>query len=192
MLPAERAGRPENVVKQERDMVASFVNLSNRDLDKRIKSEPKARSLFEELGSDQVILTYAFNFRDRRTGNWNESSDNLNKLNQRIYEICSISDPKTGPKDLRLIITGSQFDVDTYGREFVDHYARRLGVTNANSITFLISTTMNPWTTDVGPPIYDFLDVVEVALRDAVYQAIGELGFASPANHTESEARRRG
>jgi glutamate/tyrosine decarboxylase-like PLP-dependent enzyme len=182
MLPAEIADRGPQAVEGELEIIKSFVPLSNRELEQRLDADSEARELFEELGSDQVILAYAFNFFDLHTGTWNQNSDKLNMLNLRVYEICSISNPECDPKNLRLIITGSQFDVESYGSEFIEHYARRLGVTDAKRITFLISTTMNPWTTDVGPPINDFLGVVEDALRDAVYQAIRELGFAPSAS----------
>jgi hypothetical protein len=187
MLPAERDGRGDAAIENERKLVKRFVALNNQQLEALIDPGSKdpdareARTLFGELGSDQVILAYAFNFLDLRTRTLNKDPDKLNNLNKRIYEICSISDPQRDPNSLDLIITSSQFDIENYGRDFIEQYARRLGVTNATSITFLISTTMNPWTTDVGPPIGDFLRVVEDALRNAFYKAIQELGYASSA-----------
>jgi glutamate/tyrosine decarboxylase-like PLP-dependent enzyme len=180
MLPAERDGLGPDAVKQQRDMVADFVPRKNADLKALLNTRPKARELFEELGSDQVILAFAFNFLDPATGDWNQDGDKLNALNNKIFEICSITSKDENPQDINLILTSSQFDAEAYGSVFVEHYARRLGLSDAKSISFLISTTMNPWTTDTT--IGDFLEVVESALRDAVYQGIKELGFASPSD----------
>ena len=177
MLPAEREGLGPDAVKRQYEMVKHFVSLSNKDLDAYLhgdrEANRKAMTLFKELGSDQVIVAYAFNFRDPSTADWNQDPDMLNKLNNEIFEICSITSDKKHPNDIDLILTSSQFDAEVYGSDFVEHYARRLGVSNAKRIGFLISTTMNPWTTDT--PAGDFLEVVEDALRKAVYTAIDKL-----------------
>src|SRR5262245_3941764 len=179
MLPAERDGLGPEAIARQRAMVASFVDLDNEQLLARLNADPAAMALFEEIGSDQVILAYAFNFRDPVTGEWNTDPDKLNDLNNRIYEICSTTDPGKDPNMVDLVLTGSKFDVESYGRDFVDHFGRRLGVNNPNgkSIAFLISTTMNPWTTDTRAG--DFLAVVERALRDAVYKAINVAPYGS-------------
>jgi len=179
MLPAEHKGLGEDAVRRERDMVASFVSLSNDELRAKLSEDAAAKQLFDDLGSDQVILAYAFNFRDQMTGRWNADPARCNKLNQTIYEICSIVDASKDPKQVDLILTGSAFDAEAYGRDFVAHFGRRLGLDNANftSIAFLISTTMNPWPT--ATPAGDFLAVVEEALRQAVWQAGRKLGFVA-------------
>jgi glutamate/tyrosine decarboxylase-like PLP-dependent enzyme len=171
MLPAEHQGLGAEAVRHQRDMVASFVGLNNDELQAKLKSNPEADSLFREIGSDQVILTYAFNFRDPATGEWNTDPEACNKFNNAIYSICSISDENKKPSDVDLVLTGSVFDVDGYGADFVEHFSRRLGLNNpaGQSIAFLISTTMNPWTTDTTGG--DFLAIVEAALRSAVEKA---------------------
>ena len=185
-LPAEIAGSGPQEVEDELNIIRSFVPLTNSELEEYLNdpahlNDPaylKAKELLNELGSDQTILAYAFNFFDVKTGTWNENSDKLNSLNSEIYEICSISNPEQDPMKLRLSSPALSSGVDSYGREFIDNYANRLGVIDADSITFLISTTMNPRATDVGPPINDFLAEVEGALRDAVYQAMINSVFA--------------
>jgi len=181
MLPAERDGLGAEAIKQQREMVASFVTLDNAQLEARLE-EPKAKALFKELGSDQVILTYAFNFYDPGTQDWNQDPAKLNLLNRKIFEICSITDTSEDPNKVDLILTNSQFDADVYGRDFVEHYARRLDLrgSDVNSIEFLISTTMNPWTTDT--PQGDFLEVVETTLRDAVHEAIDKIVLSEHAS----------
>ena len=176
MLPAERDGLGAEAIKAEHDMVASFVKPDNEHLKDEFERNPKARALFRELGSDQVILAYAFNFYDPATQDWNQDADKLKKLNDKIFEICSITDITEDPNKVDLILTSSQFNADGYGRDFVEHYARRLGLrdpSDVNSIGFLISTTMNPWTTDT--PKGDFLEVVEITLREAVNKAIDDI-----------------
>ncbi len=177
MLPAEVQGLGQNAVQRQRDMAASFVGLSNQQLLDRLGRDKEAEQLFKEIGSDQVILAYSVNFRDRQTGTWNTDPDKLNKLNNKIFDICSIVDLSEDPNSIDLILTNSSFDVSSYGEDFIAHYSRRLGLNNpANkSITFLISTTMNPWTTDT--PVGDFLGVVEKALRKAAYEAADKIGL---------------
>jgi len=187
MLPAERAGLGPDAIERERAMVARFVPLNNGELLAHLTSHPEEEKLFNELGSDQVILAYAFNFLEPTTGDWNQDPDKLNALNNKIFEICSITAESEDPNSIKLILTSSQFDAEVYGSDFVEHYARRLGLKkpDAKTISFLISTTMNPWTTDTPPTPDrpaggDFLEVVEEALREAVYQAINELGVGPP------------
>lgn len=174
MLPAERDNLGPDAVKQQYDMVKGFIGLSNEALNTLLDENKKGEmELFKELGSDQVIVAYVINFRDPATGDWNQDPGKLNELNKKVFEICSITDTDEDPNKIDLIVTSSQFDAGVYGSDFVEHYASRLGVRNARNITFLISTTMNPWTTDTEKG--DFLEVVEGALRDAVHTAIDEI-----------------
>jgi hypothetical protein len=138
--------------------------------------DPVAQKLFSELGSDQVILAYSFNFKNKDE-QWNRDPDKLAKLNQEIFKICSIMDPKEDVNAKPLILTSSDFDVASYGVAFMQHYSKRLGIDNPGNTTipFLISTTMDPWTTDTESG--DFLKVVEDALRRVVYQALAALNF---------------
>ncbi len=135
-----------------------------------------ARGLFRGLGSDQVILAYSFNFKNK-ADQWNTDPGELAKLNNEIFKICSIMDPKQDVNSTPLILTSSDFDVASYGARFIQHYSRRLGIDNPGNATipFLISTTMDPWTTDTAGG--DFLQVVEDALRSVAYQAMDALNF---------------
>jgi hypothetical protein len=74
-----------------------------------------------------------------------------------------------------LILTSSEFDVGSYGAPFLQHYSKRLGIDNPDNVTipFLISTTMDPWTTDTEGG--DFLKVIEDSLRNAANQALAEV-----------------
>jgi hypothetical protein len=146
------------------------------DLLEFLAGTPKARNLFRELGSDQVILAYSFNFKNK-AGQWNRDPDKLAKLNNEIFKICSIMDPTQDVNSKLLILTSSDFDVASYGAPIIQHYSKRIGIDNPGNATipFLISTTMDPWTTDTAGS--DFLQVVEDALRSVAYQALDALNF---------------
>ena len=167
MLPAEFDGAGPDEIKSQRDMVSGFVNLTNDQLLARLKIDADADKLFREIGSDQVILTFALNFRDPKTGAWNTDIKKCNDFNNEIYEACSVVSQNESLADLDLILTGSEFGAKSYGADFVRHFSNRIGLHNPDAVpvAFLISTTMNPWTTDTENG--DFLAIVEDALRSA-------------------------
>jgi len=174
-LPSERHGAGKAAIDAEKDYIRKhFVNCSNKDLTKLLHRDSKAKELFMELGSDQVVLAYSFNFFDA-SGELNQDLDKMNALNSRIFDLCSVTKKRMSPAELDeigLILTSSSFDPAVYGSAFVDHYALRLGLPPGSDtpIKFLISTTMNPWTTYT--PSGDFLQVIEDSLRDAVHRAL--------------------
>ena len=171
-LPAERKGESAAKVKAQREFIKdNFVHCTNRALLALLDRDPYAKQLFRDIGSDQVILGYTFNFYDE-SGRLNADAQKLKDLNDRIFEICSITVPPANLNSKKLILNSSTFDEQSYGKPFLNDYCRRLGIVNPGNvpIPFLISTTMDPWTTDT--PDGDFLQVVEDALRDAVDQAI--------------------
>lgn len=176
-LPAEREGAGSAEVEAQRKYIReAFVPPTNEDLRQLLRHDGKANALFAELGSDQIVLAYSFNFRDR--DGWNRDIARCNRLNAKIFELCSVTDPKVGLAGLDLILTSSDFDPALYGAEFVDRYARRLGLDPVPGvpIDFLISTTMNPWPTDVGG--VDFLTVIVEALQRAAARALDEIGLS--------------
>jgi hypothetical protein len=179
-LPVELAGgSPQAVENQKAYIRENFVNPTNDQLKQLLTRDPAANSLFSEMGSDQVILSYAFNFVDK-AGTINKEPDKANRLNEAVYNICSMSVPPTtidALNRLKLIITSSSFDPEIYGQPFVDLFARRMGLepSAGKAISFLISTTMDPWTTET--PDGDFLAVIEGALLEAVHQALDTLGY---------------
>jgi len=184
-LPAERDQLGEAEVARQKEYIReNFVDCDNDSLLRFLRHNDSARRLFMQLGSDQVILTYSFNFYDKR-GRLNTDSRKANALNGKVFDICSITSPNDNVYRKNLILTSSSFDPNDYGQPFVDHYCGRLGVTPQARlpIRFLISTTMDPWTSDApdpwvrGGPKGGFLAVVEEALRGAVLQALRELHY---------------
>jgi len=179
MLPAERENRSAQEIQAQRDYIRKhFVNTNNAKLEDLLKKDAQARRLFMEIGSDQVILAFSCNFVDR-SGKLNTSVDQMNALNNRIFELCSVTTPRPDLNKLELILTSSSFDPHAYGQPFVDHYTNRLGASPEAGVpvSFLISTTMDPWTTDTSKG--DFLETVETALRNAVHRAIDEIPHAA-------------
>lgn len=173
MLPSEREKEPKpEKIQDEREFIADhFVNSTNTELLELLKNCAKAKNLFSEIGSDQVILAFSLNFKNK-TGDWNKDPTKLTNFNNEIFRICSIMCPTEEVNSKSLILTSSEFDVGSYGAPFVQHYSRRLGIDNPDNTTipFLISTTMDPWTTDTEGG--DFLKVIEDSLRSAANRAL--------------------
>jgi hypothetical protein len=179
MLPTERNGESQDAVEtQKRYIRQNFVLRNNAELEEFLHRDDEAARLFAQLGSDGVILAFSFNFFNSKTGLPNDDLDNLNQLNQKIFEKCSLMKPPTSMEELNrlpLILTSSSFSATSYGQEFVDHFCRRLCVKSrlGAEVNFLISTTMDPWTTDTSQG--DFLGTVEQTLRDVAHQSLDEL-----------------
>jgi len=173
--PAERAhGRAEELA-AEQALIRRFVTLDNAALSRLLEEDAAARELFSQLGSDQVILAFALNFRT--PDGLNTDLARANAFNERVFSLCSMIEPRTDLDGIDLILTSSRFDPAVYGRGFVDAFATRMGVRQMPElgVDFLISTTMDPWTTETDGG--DFLAVLEQALRRAAHRALDELGF---------------
>lgn len=117
-------------------------------------------------------------------GAWNTDLLRANLFNDRVFSLCSVVEPREdmgrapiGGGSLDLILTSNRSDRVTYGAGFVDALCRRMTVVPRpeTGVDFLISTTMDPWTTDAAGT--DFLQVIEAALRDAAHRALADLGF---------------
>jgi len=173
--PAERAHGQAEEIAGEQALIRRFVELDNRALRRLLEEDAAARELFSHLGSDQVILAFSLNFRTPAGLNTDLARANL--FNERVFSLCSVIEPKADFDGLDLILTSSRFDPAVYGHSFVDAFSARMGVRPAGAlgVDFLISTTMDPWTTETNGG--DFLAVLEQALRRAAHRALDELGF---------------
>jgi glutamate/tyrosine decarboxylase-like PLP-dependent enzyme len=166
-IPAEREGKSqEEINKQLEEIKKNIVEKENKDI------TPKDMELLKKLGSDQIIITYAFNFKDKN-GVLNTDPKKANDFNHKIFEELSLSPDKPKHKPL-LIITTSQFEPEVYGKEFVRTFMKRLGVDDSNLITmnFLSSTTMCPWLTDTEKG--NFIPELIKALRAAVKKVVND------------------
>ncbi len=175
--PAERARRPDDELAAERAAIRRFVDVDNAGLEALLEADPASRALFTSLGSDQVILAFALNFK-QPDGRMNPDLARSNAFNDRVFQFCSLIDPREDMSGLELVLTSSRFEPAVYGHNFVDAFCRRLGVLPQAElgVDFLISTTMDPWTTETAGG--DFLATIVQALTRAAHRALDELGFA--------------
>ncbi|MEC4815260.1 MAG: pyridoxal-dependent decarboxylase [Scytonema sp. PMC 1069.18] len=160
-LPAEISG--SNVEQQIQFIRDRIDGVSNDEL----LADEEAMQLLSEIGPDQNIITYAFNFKNP-DGSLNTDLALANRLNRAIYEKLSI-DPGEDIYSYKLIVSTTDFDAAHYGEVFIESYKHRLlGVSDApgSSITVLRSTVLDPWLAETSKG--SFLDVIEHEFRQAV------------------------
>jgi glutamate/tyrosine decarboxylase-like PLP-dependent enzyme len=166
-LPAEVSG--EDVEKQLQLIRDRIYGKSNAE----IIADAEAMALLAELGPDENILAYAFNFRTP-SGLINTDLAQTNRLNKAIYDRLSIN-PGEDIYGYDLIVSTTDLDTAHYGEVFIDNYKRRLGVGGSpgSSITVLRSVVMDPWLTETTKG--SFLDVLESEFRKVVADALEEV-----------------
>lgn len=183
-LPAEREKPGNKRAKQDQlKRIRSLDRKTDAELESHLILNGQDRELFGKLGSEQVILAYSFNFVTKSGPN--KSLERMNELNAKVAELCMVTDTRERP-DMRLILTDSKLTPDPYGEHLLADYCERAGLRYPKSsglpVRFLISTTMDPWTTQQLARPNDspgsFLDEIESALTDAVHRAIKELSLA--------------
>ncbi|WP_189747238.1 pyridoxal phosphate-dependent decarboxylase family protein [Streptomyces nojiriensis] len=175
-LPVERTSPDdEEALKgQLRFIKERIVDRSNNDL----KADTEAMGLLAELGSDQLIIAYAFNSRSDDMPNPNLTTTNL--INRRIARKLAILPeiavaegmPKTEQRPT-MIVSGSQLDPSLYGQDYMRFLMKRLGVRGdptKDSIDYLLSCTMDPWMTSTVDG--NFIDNLRELLAEAVREAI--------------------
>ena len=172
--PAERRRAGARAIAAERAMLRRFAELPNAELEALLHADKAARALFGQIGSDQVILAFALNPK-LPDGSPGPDLARANALNERVFARCSVVEPRADLNALELILTSSRFDPAIYGQGFVDRFCRRMGVAAPprEGVDFLISTTMDPWTTEAGGT--DFLQVIEDALRRCAHHVLDEI-----------------
>jgi glutamate/tyrosine decarboxylase-like PLP-dependent enzyme len=163
-LPAERNG--EDATAQLQFIRERIDRRSNEE----ILADPEALSLLQELGPDQNILAYAFNFR-HLDGQLNTDLARTNRLNRKLYDVLSIK-PGEDIYGCRLMLSTTDLGSLDYGNEFIQAYKQRLGVGDSpgDTVTVLRSTVMDPWLTETAKG--SFLDVIEEELRSALAKAL--------------------
>jgi len=173
-LPAVRRGESGPAVQKELARIAAeIVPRTNEE----ILEDTKTMALFRELGSDQNIVSYAFNLVVG--GKRNTDVAKLNALNTAIFEQLSLGRDISKTPETKMFVTSSAADPAVYGAPIVDDFRRRLGVTGSadTPITFLISTTMDPWLTDTEQG--NFIPTLMAVMRDAVLAAVDQVTGAT-------------
>lgn len=171
-IPAEVAGRTEEQIKAQLDYIRTQIVPKTND---ELLSDPQALELLRELGSDQIILTYSFNFK-RSDGSLNTDLGKANALNNAFFTELSLQRYAGGQTpDTPMFVTSSAFEAEAYGQDFVDTFAKRLGVETqpGASINFLISTTMDPWLTDTAEG--NFIPQLIAVIRDTLNKLIKDM-----------------
>ena len=170
-IPAERKGGPPQEIEAQLNYIRDHIaNVENEQL----VQDTQAMALLKELGSDQIIITYGFNFKDAK-GVLNADPLKANDFNQRIFQRLSLSPDSGEVANVPLIITTSEFGPQEYGQTFVNTYMRRLGLKQTSGLTmkFLSSTTMCPWLTDTAQG--NFIPTLTRAFRQTVLAVIQEM-----------------
>lgn len=159
-LPAEREGGDSAAQTQR------VFELIDQKRNQEIHDDDEAMALLREIGPDQNILSYAFNYLLVDGVTVNPDLDKANELNLALYNKLSI---KYGDhiNGYRLLVSSTDIDAQTYGREFVDNLKRRMKITSrGNKITVIRSVVMDPWITEVGEN--SFVDTLETEWRRAL------------------------
>ncbi len=166
-LPAEVDGA---------DLAAQIQFIRDRIVGKtneEIINDRDAMKLLAEIGPDQNILAYAFNFKNA-SGQINTDLAQTNRLNKALYDRLSIN-PGDDIYGYDLIVSTTDLNAAQYGATFINDYKHRLGVGKSagDSITVLRSVVMDPWVTETTKG--SFLDILEHEFRKAVTAALAEI-----------------
>ncbi|MFS8083236.1 MAG: pyridoxal phosphate-dependent decarboxylase family protein, partial [Ginsengibacter sp.] len=143
-IPAIQQGKSAPDVRKQYEFIRDrIVNKSNAEL----LADSEAFELFKELGGDQTIITYVYNYY-KNPGQPNTDMAMVNDLNDKVYRAFSFSEPPGEAEHVpEIVVTSSSFTRGNYGNALMDDLRLRLGVNNGydDSINFIISTIMNPW-----------------------------------------------
>lgn len=196
-LPIEKQGGSEaDVIQQKRYIKSHLVPYSSRELIENIfglaeasptEEQKKALEIFQALGSDLSIVAYAFNYK---TGDGlNASLAQMNQFNTKIYRALSLQPTESGdlPQN-ELFITSSEFDPRHYGQSVIDYFVQRAGVIPQADVpvTFLISTTQNPWLSSTGKDSSMIDELIDI-LAAKVNQIAAEMGVQQHNHHCHQE-----
>ncbi|SJM89375.1 pyridoxal phosphate-dependent decarboxylase family protein [Crenothrix polyspora] len=168
-LPAEING--SNVKQQIQFIRDRIVGKTNEEIIK----DSEAMKLLAEIGPDENILAYAFNFKTA-SGKINTDLLQTNRLNKALYNRLSIN-PGEDIYNYDLIVSTTDLNAVQYGDTFINDYKRRLGVgdSTGTSVTVLRSVVMDPWLTETTKG--SFLDILESEFRKAMTEAIEEIAL---------------
>ena len=167
-IPAEKEHKsPEEIKAQLNYIKTNIVQKQNNEL----IPDNEAMDLLMKLGSDQIIITYGMNFKNK-DGSLNTNPQLINDFNHAVFEKLSIKPDSKEVDNTPLIITTSEFEPEVYGNQFVQTYMERLGVFNSVPITmnFISSTTMCPWLTATKDG--NFIPALTAAFRDTIIRVI--------------------
>ncbi len=144
-IPAIQQGQSPAQIQQQYEFIRDrIVNVSNQQL----LADPQAFALFKELGGDQTIITYMYNYYNS-DGTPNSIMKKVNDLNDAVYRAFSFKPYENNTQNTPIVVTSSSFTRENNGDLLVNNLRQRLCVAGNygydDPINFIISTVMNPW-----------------------------------------------
>jgi len=125
-----------------------------------IFSDNELYGLFRDIGPDQNMVDYIFNFYTDNKKTPNTDIQKLNELNNSIYNELHIHEGNPTPQ-IEMAISMTTFSRDDYGDKFINNLAVRLKIVNPQDITeinCLRSTVMNPWLAETDEQHMNFFE----------------------------------
>jgi len=140
-----------------------------------ILADPEAMAMLREIGPDQNIICYAFNFK-RLDNSINDDPQLFSKLIDLVYDRFHVHYYQNGKAEdfhkYQFFLTKTVFQLDDYGPTFIGNYAKRLGLSQTpDSLPVLRSVMMNPYLSDL-PDGGSFLDEIIKILHRNVTEII--------------------
>jgi hypothetical protein len=174
-LPIDRSDISDYINGEHEHYIAHLRQHLQGKNQSQILADPEAMALFREIGSDQNILSYAFNFKhcDHRL---NDNADLFNELNNQIYDRFHIHYYQSGEAEnihkYQFMLTRTIFRLADYGETFINNYAQRLGLaTTPEEMSILRSAVMDPYLSDL-PNGGSFFDEIIELIRQNVTEII--------------------
>jgi hypothetical protein len=154
-----------------------------------IRADHEAAALLAEIGPDQNIVTYAFNFR-LPDGSPNRDLSLANRLNEALYARMRVR-PGDDIYGYRLMVSHTVLRPEEYGGELLRWLTHRLGVEEADDreVVVLRSVVMDPWVTETARG--SFLDILEAELRALLDEVLEELSVTGAEGASASSRARK-
>ncbi len=185
-LPAEAVpgATRADIAAQKEQISSDILPLTDADLVASLREDPALFALFRDMGPDLTITTYAFNFITAQGINTDQTL--MNEMNDFIYRRLSLQSFNGGViTTTPMFVTSSDFDPALYGQDFVSDFASRAGVsvTPGLPMSFLISTTQNPWLSEAGSGhvLNTLRDVLAETASDAAQAVMARHGITPPS-----------
>lgn len=184
-LPAETVpgATSADIAAQRQQIFNDILPLKDADLVASLREDPALFALFRDMGPDLTITTYAFNFITAQGVNTDQAL--MNEMNDFIYRRLSLQSFNGGTiTTTPMFVTSSDFDPAHYGQDFVSDFASRAGVTVTPGlpVSFLISTTQNPWLSEAGGGhvLNTLREVLAETASDAAQAVMARHGITPP------------
>ena len=156
------------IIAEGRDGILEFIrkNIIGKS-NEELVGNPNVLALLQQIGSDVLINSFAVNFR--RNGEWNRDLSKLNKLNEELFNMFSITTPEQAKEDkVDFIITSSTLDSKHYEVP-LKRISEKLGIQVGGdySMSFIINTILQPW-----PTTHGFISKLTSTFKEGIIKCI--------------------